>query len=380
MTAPTPGGIPAKPLLVLTAAVVLVHAALLVKAAGHVQLSGGGTQAFTVRALPAPVMPVVAFRPEASIPVAAARPTASVQTPPIIKPRAASRVASPTVPLDAALAAQESSKREKEEKTAEALIDIATAAPEIIANTSTAALNTAPPDPSPTTTLATAPPASSTPDAAYQLPPSIELAFNATALRDGQPLQGAGRVAWRSDGTRYELRYEASALFINLFTQISTGSVGAQGLSPERFSDKRLRRSELATHFDRASAQIRFSNNRPAAPLQAGAQDRASVPLQLAALLAGQPERYRAGAVISFQVAGAEEADVWTFNVLGLEQASVPAGSVQALRVTRLPRREFDARLDMWFAPSLYYLPIRIVQTEANGNSNDLVLRSPALP
>lgn len=370
----TTPSVPTKALLALTAAVVLVHAALLAKAVGHVQLSDNRVQAFTTRALPA-TAPVAAFTPDAAAPVTPRSATA-VNATSVSKPPAAPRAVSPRLPQDTALGTLDAEKQENEDKAAKVLIDNTQLATETIAITATTTVNTVPATATPNAVAPTA----NTLDAAYQLPPSIELAFNATALRDGQPLQGAGRVAWRSDANHYELRYEASALFINLFTQISTGSVGAQGLSPERFSDKRLRRSEQAVHFDRANAQIRFSNNRPAAALQAGAQDRASVPLQLAALLAGQPERYPAGTSLSFQVAGAEEADLWIFNVLGSEQVSVPAGVVQALRVTRLPRKEFDARLDMWFAPSLHYLPIRILQTEANGNSNDLVLRSPSLP
>jgi hypothetical protein len=47
--------------------------------------------------------------------------------------------------------------------------------------------------------------------------------------------------------------------------------------------------------------------------------------------------------------------------------------------MVRNPRKEFDSRLELWLAPGLGYLPVRILQTEANGNTLELLLRSPAL-
>ena len=214
---------------------------------------------------------------------------------------------------------------------------------------------------------------------AFEFPPSIELGFNLVDVRDGQPRQGSGSLVWKSDGKTYEMRLAATVLFINLLTQISTGRVGEQGIEPERFSDKRINRSEQAAHFERDKAVISFSSNRPPAALQRGAQDRTSVSMQLAALLAGAPQRYEKGSNISVQVVSTNDASVWVFNVEGTETVSVPAGTAQAVHLTRSPRSEFDPRLELWFAPQLNYLPIRIKQTESNGNTFDLLLRSPAL-
>ena len=187
-------------------------------------------------------------------------------------------------------------------------------------------------------------------------------------------------MVWKSDGVNYEIRLQATALFLNLFTQVSTGKIGAQGIEPERFSDKRLNRSEQAAHFERDKSRITFSSNRPSIALQRGAQDRASVPLQLAALLAGSPERYeQAGNSISVQVASTGDADEWVFSVDGIEGINVPAGTGLAMRLTRKPRGEFDPRLEVWFAPQLNFMPVRIKQTESNGNVVDLLLRSPTL-
>ena len=74
------------------------------------------------------------------------------------------------------------------------------------------------------------------------------------------------------------------------------------------------------------------------------------------------------------------EADTWLFTVEGDEALQLPAGTMQATKLTRLPRREYDDRLDIWFASSLGHLPVRIMLTASNGNVTDLQLRSSSSP
>jgi len=45
-------------------------------------------------------------------------------------------------------------------------------------------------------------------------------------------------------------------------------------------------------------------------------------------------------------------------------------------RFTRAPRRPYDTRLELWIAPSLNYLPVRIRVTQANGDFVDQKLRA----
>jgi hypothetical protein len=54
---------------------------------------------------------------------------------------------------------------------------------------------------------------------------------------------------------------------------------------------------------------------------------------------------------------------IWTYDVLGSETLATPAGAVPTLRVK--PRREpkpgGDLSAEIWVAPSLQYLPVRIL-------------------
>ncbi len=212
-----------------------------------------------------------------------------------------------------------------------------------------------------------------------QFPASGELSYNATQVSGGQPKNGSGTLKWITDGNDYQLRLESSALFVTLLTQTSVGKLGAEGLQPERFSDKRFNRSEKAAHFQRDVGKISFSGKQNSAPLQSGAQDRLSVLMQLAAMAAGGADQLTQAGQVSLQVANTEEADTWMFVVNAAEKIQVPAGQAMALHMVRNPRKEFDSRLELWLAPNLGYLPVRILQTEANGNTLELLLRSPAL-
>jgi len=148
--------------------------------------------------------------------------------------------------------------------------------------------------------------------------------------------------------------------------QHSAGSIGSQGLEPARFGDRH--RGEQAAHFDRAGQRVVFSNNRPAAPLAPGAQDRLSVLLQLAALAAGSPDKFTAGARVAIQTATTREADSWIFTVEGEEELQLPAGQLAAVKLTRPPRGEFDQRVEVWLAPGQAYVPVRLRLTQPSGD------------
>jgi hypothetical protein len=105
--------------------------------------------------------------------------------------------------------------------------------------------------------------------------------------------------------------------------------------------------------------------------LLAGAQDRLSVVLQLAAMVAGDPERFPSASTITLQIIGPRDADIWLFTVEEDETLSLPGGQQATRKLVRNPRREFDQKVELWLAPALGYLPARIRITEANGDYID---------
>jgi len=162
---------------------------------------------------------------------------------------------------------------------------------------------------------------------------------------------------------------EMKVFLLGSRVQTSTGRVGPAGLSPERFADKS--RSEKAAHFDAELGRVRFSNNAPDATLLPGAQDRLSLFLQIAGLLQARPQAYASGQTIEMQVVGTGDADLWRFEVGDEVTLALPAGEVRARQLKRLPRKEFDSTVEMWLAPGLQHLPVRLRVTQANGDVAD---------
>jgi Protein of unknown function (DUF3108) len=226
------------------------------------------------------------------------------------------------------------------------------------------------------TLSATASPQSA-PSLSLSYPASAKLQFQATYMSKGQAQNGSGVLSWKIDGAGYELSLEASALVIFSRTEKSVGLLSSRGLAPQRYSSLRTGRSEQATHFRAEQGKIQFSNNRPDAELLPGAQDRISVMIQLAGLLGGPSDRNASIGSIQMQVAGLDNAELWDFKAEGLGQVQLPAGNLQTLKLSRSPRNEFDQRLEIWLAPQLSYLPVRIkLSSSANPDQDftDLVL------
>jgi hypothetical protein len=197
-----------------------------------------------------------------------------------------------------------------------------------------------------------------------QYPPNAVLDYAVQSVRRGQSTSGSGQVSWKIDGSEYELQLESAVLGFVVLTQKSVGTLNSQGLAPERFSDKRLNRSEQAAHFMRAQGIVKFSNNQPDAPLLPGMQDRLSVLLQLAGIIGGDTKRYEIVNRILIPVAGADKSELWEFSLEKPLDITVPAANMRAIKLVRKPRNEFDQKLEIWLSPQLGYLPIRILQAD----------------
>lgn len=185
----------------------------------------------------------------------------------------------------------------------------------------------------------------------------------------GIPYRASARLDWQRDGDRYEAKLEVRAILMGSRTQTSVGRITPKGLQPERFSDRS--RNEKAAHFDTDGQRIRFSNNAPDAPLEAGAQDRLSVFLQLGSLFSARPQAFLQGQEVQLQVAGTGSAETWRFSVGPEETLDLPAGSVQARRLSRAPAGAYSTTVEVWLAPGLSYLPVRIRLTQASGDLVD---------
>ena len=213
---------------------------------------------------------------------------------------------------------------------------------------------------------------------ALSIPSSVRLTYKMTGLSRGLNYHANGELNWRREANRYESSMVVSAFLLGSRSMTSVGEVTADGLAPKRFGDKA--RNELAAHFDADKGKITFSANRPELPWQRGAQDRLSVFFQLAGLLAGQAGAVPTGTRIALYTVGPRDAETWTFIVETMDNLSLPVGEIKALRLTREPKREFDQKIETWFAPSMSYWPVRIKITQSNGDFVDQQLSGSSEP
>ncbi len=214
---------------------------------------------------------------------------------------------------------------------------------------------------------------------AYAVPGAVRLKFNVLGRRSAMDYSALGELLWLlRDDNSYEARMEVGAFLLGSRVLSSTGRMTADGLAPKRFSDKF--RSELAAHFERDRGRVSFSANTPEAALLPGAQDQLSIFVQLAAMVAGAPEKYPSGTTITIQTVGPRSAEPWIFGIEESEKLQLPGGELTALRLSRNPRKEYDQKVEIWLAPSLGYLPARIRITQSNGDFIDQQWRSSAAP
>ncbi len=213
---------------------------------------------------------------------------------------------------------------------------------------------------------------------AFKAPDPALLKYQVQGQVKGLNYWASAELAWQVDGSSYESRLSVSAFLLGSRTQVSKGTLGPEGLMPIRFGDKS--RSELAAHFQRDKGIISFSANSPDAPLLKGAQDRLSVVIQISSLFAGDPTRFPLGTMLSFQTVSQREAEVWHFLVEKEELLHLPFGEINAIKLNRKPRREFDQHIELWFAPTLGYLPVRLRITNANGDVVDQLLSKAEKP
>ncbi|PTT34485.1 DUF3108 domain-containing protein, partial [Acidovorax sp. HMWF018] len=218
----------------------------------------------------------------------------------------------------------------------------------------------------------------SAPPPPVRMPAPTRLAFDVSGQAKKFAYSARAELLWQQVGNRYEARQEISAFLVGTRTQRSVGTVTEQGLLPEKFSDKS--RSEQAAHFDYDKGRVTFSANTPDAAAGPGVQDRLSLFIQLGALLAADPGRFVPGTQITLTTVSARSADRWTFTVEGPETLDLPAGPTPALKLLRLPRKDYDQKAELWVAPGLGYLPVRIKLTQANGDFADLLLRASSPP
>jgi hypothetical protein len=177
--------------------------------------------------------------------------------------------------------------------------------------------------------------------------------------RGAAELHGSARVQWQREGERYQTRVDMVLTGLTSFVMTSQGDVTPQGLLPKVYEELRTGGSRGARLGDETIALANGSS----VPRPPGVQDTASQFVDLSHRFATGKDVLEVGRSVSFWMARPGAVDLWTYDVVGKEMLQSPElGSFEAFHLKPRPiaNPRGNVTAEMWFAPSLQYLPVRI--------------------
>jgi hypothetical protein len=186
------------------------------------------------------------------------------------------------------------------------------------------------------------------------------------------PIYGQASVEWLREGMRYQVFVEASVgpsfAPLGSWRLSSEGDIRPEGLYPRRYENfnRLLTRSSpvQGLQFDDDQVTLANGNKLPRTP---DMQDPASQFIQLAYLFMLNPNLLMPGNSVYMPMVWLKKSEVIAYDVLNEEVLHTPLGDIPTYHV-RPRRMEGDSNnmsAEIWFAPGLQYLPVRIL-TRAN--------------
>lgn len=215
---------------------------------------------------------------------------------------------------------------------------------------------------------------------AFEWPPSTRLSYKLHGNYRGEVV-GEAQVEWLRVGTRYQVHLDvwvgAQAAPLVGRRMSSDGELSEHGLSPRRYDEetralfRELRRRTIV--FD--GERVLLPGGKQLARID-GMQDAASQFVQLTWLFTTRPQLLRVGQRIEIPLALPTNVDRWSYEVIEQVTLDTPVGPLPTFHLK--PRRELrpnrELVADAWFAPSLQYLPVRLLIRQDEATYIDLML------
>lgn len=202
---------------------------------------------------------------------------------------------------------------------------------------------------------------------AFAWPKATRVTYKVKGHLRGE-IHGSAKVEWIRQDMRYQVHVDAlvGPSFAPLGSQrwTSEGVITEEGLAPERFEsiNKLLIKTSPAkvVTFDDAEVTLPNGDRVPKLP---GVQDPASHYIQLAYQFILKPELLRVGAAIDMPMAWTKRQEMVIYDVLSEEAIDTPLGKIDTfkLKPRKMTEQKGDVLAEIWLAPGLQYLPIRML-------------------
>ena len=196
-------------------------------------------------------------------------------------------------------------------------------------------------------------------------------------------VHGNAQVEWIRQGSNYQMHLDVSVgpSFAPLISRrmSSDGELTPAGIAPRRYDEQtrvmfaQPRRSTLLFHGD----SVTLANGRKET-VPVGVQDAASQFVHLTWLFLTGREPLKVGAVIDIPLVLPRRQYLWRYEVLEEQELQTPSGPLQTwhLKPTKAAGGG-DLSAEVWIAPSLQYLPVRLRIRQDEQTYIDLMLNSP---
>jgi hypothetical protein len=183
-----------------------------------------------------------------------------------------------------------------------------------------------------------------------RMPEPVRLAYALTRQAPGAaPVPGgSASIAWASDGEHYTLAIDGV-----LGRLRSEGGSSDAGIAPRRTGKGDGGAMQLGDFVEDA----------------VGAQDSASVLMQLAGIGLAEPDQIagQLGNELRIVIAGADRAAIERYRVMGQETVPTALGELAAWRLAQVAPASQE-RLEVWLAPGQGWLPVQLRLTRPDGD------------
>lgn len=211
---------------------------------------------------------------------------------------------------------------------------------------------------------------------AFEWPPSTRLSYALVGDYRG-PVQGSARVEWIRRGDVYQVHLDVNVGGVARRRMSSEGRLGEQGLQPRLYEEVTTALfRDTRRHVVRFEADRIVLANGQVQPTMPQVQDTASQFVQMTWLFSTQSHRLRPGESVEVPLALPRRVDRWVYDVQQEEEVQTPAGLIRAVHMKprRLLAPKGELLVETWFAPSLQYLPVRIIIRQGDAAYADLTL------